>query len=407
MKKLFFCWVVAGLLCGACSDDKNGEMPEPLPESAGYASPGGMLLLNGGARMLENGSLAYVAPDGSTEADVYRKVNGSELGNQAVAMDCYGGRLYILCCESDGLDSGNGLLIIADAETLKKEKAYRREEMTFARPEGCLQESERLGFDSTMRGIAVLDERNVFIADTQGLFRFDTTTDELCLIEGSYAFGNQGMSIEGKATPVGMLKVGDCLYTGASGFWNGGASIMEFVKGKNEMNRMLDLPRGSYISGLCLTEDGKLLVGTYERNADKSYLYIVDRDAWKVEREMNLQADLTPGFNDGQSSGIVLQGQDVYFAGGEPGINRYSLTTGRMEHLVDVKDDVEGRDCFLDGNLMIEPATGYVWLSVSYDCNEAVPAISDVLVYDCSGDTPRLVRKISDLAHYAICIYPM
>lgn len=81
MRKTTF-FLLAGYLCfTACSSDNIKTLhPESEPTDSisqpaleGYASPNGILILNGGARMLENGSLSYIAPDGTVETNVYKK----------------------------------------------------------------------------------------------------------------------------------------------------------------------------------------------------------------------------------------------------------------------------------------------------------------------------------------------
>ena len=126
--------------------------------------------------------------------------------------------------------------------------------MTFARPEGCLQENERLEVEANLSNIIVLDEHNVFITDAQAAYRFDSTTDELHLIEGSYALGNQGVTIESIISPNGMMAIDGHIYAGAGGFWSE-TKLVEFSKDSNQINRTLALGKGNLISGLCLLDD--------------------------------------------------------------------------------------------------------------------------------------------------------
>ena len=226
MNKTFTYFFATSLWLAACTNEQpkesqpDTEPTDTVPASVtlgGYASPESVLILNEGARMLENGSLAYISPDGNIQSDIYKSTNGTELGNQAIALDLYGNKLYIICndyLKPEGVSEGDGLLIIANAETLQKEKAYQREEMVFARPEGCKQENEYLEMESSLSNIIVLDEKNIFIADAQAVYRFDSTTGKLALIEGSYAFGNQGVTIESIISPSGMTatcSTGNCV----------------------------------------------------------------------------------------------------------------------------------------------------------------------------------------------------
>ena len=137
-----FLLLAASLLLTNCSDDfatdNNNKDDEEELAKLGYAHPDGVFILNGGDRTLENGSLTYIAPDGTVETDVYKKVNGTDLGNDAVDMYMYKDKIYILCNDYIQLNGkpGDGALIIADAVTLKKEKAFKLNELIFENPEG-------------------------------------------------------------------------------------------------------------------------------------------------------------------------------------------------------------------------------------------------------------------------------
>lgn len=70
MKRIWLWGAVLGasaLLNGCTSDtDNDGGTPPPAHQE-GYADPDGVILLNQGARMSENGSISYLAPDGTIE----------------------------------------------------------------------------------------------------------------------------------------------------------------------------------------------------------------------------------------------------------------------------------------------------------------------------------------------------
>lgn len=171
-------------MLAGCAKDKNLEQPpaetpsdgtEETPSGSGessgetvylegYARPDGVLILNQGARAIENSSITYLAPDGTVEEGVYRKVNGTALGNEVQDMWMYNGKLYIL---SDGMyapngEEGDGVLVVADAVTLKREKAYKLDDLKFKRPEGSKDEDELISLSIPFENIAVLDEKIFF-----------------------------------------------------------------------------------------------------------------------------------------------------------------------------------------------------------------------------------------------------
>lgn len=161
-----------GMLPGCKEEQKLEQPPAETPSEGtgeivyldGYARPDGVLILNQGARAIENSSITYLAPDGAVEEGVYRKVNGTALGNEVQDMWMYNGKLYIL---SDGMyapngEEGDGVLVVADAVTLKREKAYKLDDLKFKRPEGSKDEDELISLSIPFENIAVLDEKNIF-----------------------------------------------------------------------------------------------------------------------------------------------------------------------------------------------------------------------------------------------------
>lgn len=409
--------IFAGVsLLSSCST-KVEDNPEGNPSTGsedvwgktwdGYGRPEGVLILNQGARLVNNSSLTYITPDGTIEENVYRKVNGTPFGNEAQDMWMYNGKLYIL---SNGIYSPNGEvsdgeLVIADAVTLKLEKAYKMKDLLFKRPEGSLDEKEWLPLMTPFDNIAVLDEKNIFLSEGQGLFRFDSTTGELNIVEGGYHFGNQGNTIEEVASTRGILRIGDHLYCGGGGFW-ASTRLLELSKGKNEVTRVLPDLRGDFISGICQTGEHEVMLATCGRGGTtNSYLYFVDVEKWEVTKMKSIKEDISAEFF--KTSGISLAGDYIYYAAGKTTIKRLSLKTWKSETYIDVaKDAPNGK--YLNCNVMAVPSNQYVYVAVSDKYYESIKADNNyLLIYDCSGDKPVLVKNIVNKTDYPIGIFPM
>ena len=89
--------------------DNSGDGSEPTDTVyRGYEDPAGTILLNCGDRITENGSITYIAPDGSITEDLYKKVNGTDLGNEAQALYLNNGKIYILCADYFRLEGKPG-----------------------------------------------------------------------------------------------------------------------------------------------------------------------------------------------------------------------------------------------------------------------------------------------------------
>ena len=272
MKQIWLWGAVLGasaLLNGCTSDtDNDGGTPPPAHQE-GYADPDGVILLNQGARTSENSTISYLAPDGTIEKDVYRTVNGSAFGNEAQDLYMHNGKIYIMSNNlfQPNSEAGDGCLVVVDAETFRREKVFTADDLVFPRPEGSLDKDEMLPLLTPLENIAVMDEHNIFFSDSQGLFRLDGTTGELNIVKGSYAFGNQGATIETVIDTRGMAVIGDKLYCCGGGFWIT-PCLLEFSKGSNEVSRTLDLSHASdFSSGICQTGEHEILVATCGRSA--------------------------------------------------------------------------------------------------------------------------------------------
>ena len=415
---LFFAlWGFAAVGCTSAKDDAgtgndggNGGQGgvNPPVVLGGYASPDGVLILNQGAPRLENGSLTWISPEGAVEQNVYRTVNGSAVGNTSQDLYMRNGKIYIMSNNTEVPDLGNsepgdGTIVVVDAQTLRREKVFRFDELMFHKPEGSLETVDMLPLNTPLENLAVIDEHNLFLAEGQGMFRLDTETGELHLVEGGYHFGNQGQTIETVVGTRGMTVIGDHLYCSGGGFW-ADTQLLEFTKDRNEVTRSLPLS-GEFISGICRTGDHELVVATCGRaGTTKSYLTFVDTDAMSITLEKPISADISAELMN--SSGVTLAGDYLYFAAGTMTVSRISLKTWKVEEYIHVTDDVPGAR-YLTCNVVADPVKMLLYVSVSDDLNEARTANGNVLIYDCSGDEPRLVQNLENKGSYPVNIYPM
>lgn len=391
-------------------DSENGVTGSGNDTSAdvlgGYASPDGVMILNQGAR-IEFSTLTYISPDGDVEKEVYKKVNGTYFGHEAQDMYMYNGKLYILSDNTDNYNGslGDGTLVIADAVTLKKEKVFNYNDLKFPKPEGSQEEDDYLYLTMPMRNIVVVDEKNVFLSDQKSLFRFDSTTGELNIVERSYHFGNGGNTIEAVASTRGMTVIGDCVYSGGGGFWES-TRLLEFGKDKNEATRIMEDLNGEFISGICRTGDREIMLATCGRSGStKSYLYFVNIDTWEIVDYKQVPVDISAGFVN--NSGIVLAGDYLYFAAGTLKVGRMSLKDWKVDKsFIDVTKDVPNAR-YLNCNVVADPEKQYIYIAVSDEYEEKTVSASNLLVYDCSKDSPVLVKNIENMTSYPVGIYPM
>ena len=408
----------AMVLAGGCSSDaddmddnggnQGGSGDTPSTVLGGYADPDGVLILNQGAPRLENGSVTWISPSGEIQENVYRTVNGSACGNTSQDLYLCNGKIYIMSNNNQVPDlgdsePGDGSIVIVDAETFRREKVFRFDELMFHKPEGSLEEVDMLPLATPLENLAVIDEHNLFFADGQGMFRLDTETGVLTLVEGGCHFGNQGNTIETVVATRGMTVIGDHLYCAGGGFWSN-TKLFEFTKDCDEVTRTLDLS-GEFISGICKTGDHEIVVATCGRSGSlKSYLTFVDTKTMSATLEKPISADISAELMN--SSGITLAGDYLYFAAGTLTVSRISLKTWKIEEYIHVKDDATQAE-YLTCNVVADSKKNLLYVSVSNDLNEAQTSDGNILVYDCSGDKPQLVTNLVNRGSYPVNIYPM
>lgn len=383
---------------------------EPSVEYRGYARPDGTFLLSCGDRLKENGSVTYIAPDGTIERDVYKKVNGSDLGNEAQAMYLYHGKFYILCADYFRLDDkpGDGALIIVDAETFRKEKAFRLEELRFTSPDG-ITNPDFEPIPESLSTLAVMDEQNIFIRDENGLYRFDSTTGELNLLEESFRVDNGGAGVAGRIYSRGMAIVGDKIYVAVGGWTSAtddyNLGIYEYEKGSNKICRKLGIANGGYVSAICAGPGETVWFVTYAyNNLGSNRIYSVDTRTMSVASSKRVENSLNSGF--GNTPGVSVSDSVFYYSGMTTKLNRFDYRKGRSEFLVDALQD-EPNARYVTCNPVFDSKKNLLYLATTDENMEGFPATDHVLVYDCSVMPPVLKQNITGQTSYVSGIYPV
>lgn len=421
-------WTYACLLALGCLTGCNEQLL-PLEEETGQTSgtdnegsngqneetESKVLLLGKNPANPNQGSLAYLTPEGTLEEDIWQKTNGTTLVSNVRDLFICQGKLYILCStDGDGKNTDGGL-IVADAATFKKEKTFALSGIAFEKPEGTGPEYRP--YLKTPANLAVIDERNVFIKDAQGLFRFDTTTGILTAIKGTYhianTIGGDG-NLESKVSSRGLVISNGKLYIGSAGFWSDQSGVMEIVPDKNEVNRTLEFPV-DLVSGLTKGKDNELILTHYVRGTKRS------NEVSRISLENFQTAEtvakptkisLAPGFFD--KSGVAYDGnQYLYLSEIEETetrvnylmtLNRINLSDGTSETLVDFKTEVPDAK-YLTTTPVMDTDKQYVYVSVADNMYEGQTSNTHLLVYDCSGKEPVLKQKFSGKTSRTVGIY--
>ncbi len=258
------------------------------PKAIAYDDLNGIFVLNEGNMTTENGSLTYITPDGFVIDDAYKAVNGTELGNVCQDMAFYNGKIYIISQNGDENAVGtkfenDGMLVVIDAKTLKKEKAFSK--------------SELAGLDWPTH-IAVLDESHVYIRDNKGIYRFDTNTKKLTFIDGSDgAPKSKFVVMDGK------------VYTIIDGYIS---KLLEITTENDNVNKITLPYSAPYkdIYSICKSDDGKIWLSAFGFGK-----YYIGKYSLADKTLVSRQISVMP---DSGASGVsfVAKDNDIYYASG-------------------------------------------------------------------------------------------
>ncbi|NML37726.1 DUF5074 domain-containing protein [Chitinophaga sp. G-6-1-13] len=288
----------------------------------------GTFVLNEGNMTTENGSLTFISPKGVVTDSAYFKANGTQLGN--VAQDLYINQNKIYIISQNGKKNAvgasfnnDGLLIVANAETLKKEAAYNDELATLSWP----------------THVAVLNEENVIIRDNNGLYRFNPTTKTLTFIKGSRSAAKLTMAVSNNKI-----------------FAAAGSKVFVVEPNKDTLTYALDMKAS--VSGVVKANDGNIWVST--TGAPSKISKINYRDYSLIKSNDIITGSVSAGF--GATPGITAKGDTLYFSGAGTKIYRHVFSMGSTEFMVDAKTVVENANIVYN-NIAVHPVTGEVYLN--------------------------------------------
>ncbi|RAJ77268.1 uncharacterized protein DUF5074 [Chitinophaga dinghuensis] len=288
----------------------------------------GTFILNEGNMTTENGSLTFISPSGVVTDSAYLKANGTELGN--VTQDLYINRNKIYIISQNGKKNAvgssfnnDGLLVVANAETLKKEAAFNDELATLSWP----------------THVAVLDEENVILRDNNGLYKFNTTSKVLTFIKGSKSAAKMTMAVSNNKI-----------------FAAAGTKVYVVEPNKDTITYALDMK--ATVSGVLRASDGNIWVSTTGSPAKISKINF--RDYSLIKANEVSAGSVSAGF--GATPGITAKGDTLYFSGAGTKIYRHIFSVGTTEFMVDAKTMVENANIVYN-NIAVHPVTGEVYLN--------------------------------------------
>lgn len=311
---------------------------------ATFDDPKGALVLNEGNMTSENGSLLYITPEGYMINNAYKRVNGTELGNVPQDMYRYDGKLYIISQNGNGNATGaefenDGMLIVADARSLKKSRNFLKEEFS------------QLDWPTH---IAVIDEQHIYIRDNRGVWRLNMEDLSLTFIEGTES-----------APKAPFAVVGGKVYTYYNRSFNM-TGLLEITPG-NDRATDISVPFYSLygITGIAPADNDCLWIMSSKFGGEIS-MNLYDPSAGndgKLKR--NYISELPSEGSSGRS--FTAQGNTIYYASGTA-IYRLVFNPDAKTGSKDPQDEMLVDLSYLDDNaailyngLGVNPTTGYVY----------------------------------------------
>ncbi|MDH6309554.1 hypothetical protein M2451_001920 [Dysgonomonas sp. PFB1-18] len=345
----------------------NGESSTKVNLTVYGKYRNGTFILNEGSAFQENSFLTFISPNGEITDSVYWKANGTELGNGAEDLFIGNGKMYIISQNGKsniGKYDSDGMLIIANAETLKKEVAY----------------NDKISVLSWPTHIAVLGTDNIFIRDGNGVYLFNTTTGTIKFVDGTKgALKNRMAVVENKV------------------FVPASRSILVLEAGKTVVSHKIELDAA--VSGVIKTADGNLYVST--TGTPNKILKINAKDYSVIKTNEVTEGKVGAGF--GATPGISAKGDTIYYSNASTKIYRHIFSTGTSEYLTDAKEHMNDAGMAYN-NLAVHPVSGEVYQTTikGYGTNFLLNNIS---VFNFSKPEPVLVNNYKHHTHFPAGIF--
>lgn len=304
---------------------------------------------NGTFVLSENQSLlTFISPEGKVTADAYTDVNGTKLGSVNQDIFICNHKIYIVS-QNGG---GDGYLVIANAETLKKIKGFQ----------GDLQGKLR-----NPTHVAVLDDDNVYLRDDgKGVHLFKPSDRSITFIKGTEKARKNAMAVADGKVFVSVAK-----------------NVVVIEPNKDEISSTITFDGN--VSGVIKASDGNIWVSDASGNITK-----VDARTYaklgtnKVSDEA--KSVLSASFAAAPS--ITAKGDTLYMSGLSSKIYRHIFSTQETKLMVDAKALVENVGIVYN-TCAVHPLTGEVYLN-SIKGYGTDYKINNISVFDFSGDEPKV-----------------
>lgn len=333
-------------IIGLTVSDSNGETLQTTMNAKVEGRFGkGTFILNEGNMTDETGTLTFVDSKGIAVDSAYYRVNQTLLGNACQDLFISENKIYILS-QNGARNGGEGLLAIANANSLEKEKVY--DNATLNRP----------------THLAVVGE-NLYIRDGHGVYMLNTSTDALTFVEGTGEALKNRMAVVGeKVFVMGSKK----LYVIQNG------AIIHTI------------PFNSSLSGIAKTYDENLWVSC---TSPASIIKVNPVDYTIIDTHA-LNVSIGAGW--GGAPAFSAKDDIIYFSNAGFKLYRHIFSQNKTEEVADIKQYVEDAGMYYN-SLGVDPVSGEVYFATLKGYLEY--KTNDIAIFDFSK-TPALQFDIKN-----------
>lgn len=305
----------------------------------------GTFVLNEGSS--SNGTLIFISPKGGITDSIYYKANGSFLGGVSQDLFIANNKMYIVS-QNGG---GDGFLVIANAETLKKEIGFQDElaSLTKAWP----------------THVAVLGENNVYLRSGNGIHLFDLSTKTLIDIKGTVGALKNRMAV-----------ADDKVFVPTSS-----KNVLVIEAGKDTISHTIEMDAS--ISGVIKSSDGNLFISC---TGTPNKIVKINAKDYSVMQTNEVKESLSAGW--GATPGISAKGDTLYFSGASTKIYRHVFNKNQTDFMVDASTMVDNTN-YVYNNLAVNPVSGEVVLNTIGDY-KTYDETNNISFFDFSGSEPKL-----------------
>ncbi len=293
-----------------------------------FNDPNGIYILNEGNMTTENGSLIFITSTGEVMNNVYYNANGTELGNVSQDLFIKDDKMYILSQNGNNNSAAtgkvnDGMLVVANAQSLKRIKAYNKE-------------ISKLSWPSH---IAVLNDENLFIRDNNGVHILNTATDELKLIDGTKGAAKNNMAVvNGKVYVIS------------------GKKILKLEAVNTKIVQEADF--GTNITGLLRSKDNNLWIST---NGTPAKISKIDSETLAVIQTNEITVGRL-GTGMASTPAITAKGDTLYYSNGGMTIYRHIFSKNESKQMISANEVLTNAGMAYN-NIAVHPLTGDVYLN--------------------------------------------